>query len=149
MPNFEDILNRSVDDIKPPPAFPEGTYLTVVQGLPEQLEGDKKRPPGLRFKLQIVQPLEDVDPDELAAFEGGVSGRPINHDILIWDGDTNTFQFNLKRFLEHCGQLADGASLAACIDNTPNSSVLINIKHQMAEGSDRKYARISRTAPAE
>lgn len=144
MPNFEDILNRSVDDIKPPPTLPEGTYLTVIQGLPEQIESSKKKTPGLRFKHQIVQPLEDVDPDELKAFEGGVGGKIVNNDLWV----TEDSLFMLKQFLEHCGVLEDGASLSACIDNVPNSSVLIFIKHDQMEGSERIFAKVGRTAPA-
>lgn len=64
MANFTDILSRSVDDIKPPPTLPKGTYLCVVKGMPEQIESSKKKTPGLRFKLEVVQPLEDVDTDQ-------------------------------------------------------------------------------------
>ncbi len=142
--NFEDILNRSVDDIKPPPMLPEGTYLCVVQGLPEQIESSKKKTPGLRFKLQVVQPLEDVDPAELLTFEGGVSGKIVNLDQWV----TEDSLFMLKQFVEHCGALEEGASLSACIDNVPNSSVLAFIKHETSDETKRTFAKIQRTAPA-
>src|SRR5216684_2607841 len=142
--NFEDILNRSIDDIKPPPMLPEGTYLCVVQGLPEQIESSKKKTPGLRFKLQVVQPLEDVDPAELLAFEGGVGGKIVNHDQWV----TEDSLFMLKQFVEHCGALEEGASLSACIDNVPNSSVLAFIKHETSDETKRTFAKIQRTAPA-
>ncbi len=142
--NFEDILSRSVDDIKPPPMLPEGTYLCVVQGLPEQIESSKKKTPGLRFKLQVVQPLEDVDPAELLAFEGGVGGKIVNHDQWV----TEDSLFMLKQFVEHCGALEEGASLSACIDNVPNSSVLAFIKHETSDETKRTFAKIQRTAPA-
>lgn len=145
MPNFEDILNRSVDDIKPPPNLPEGTYLCVVQGMPEQVESRLKKTPGLRFKLQIVQPAEDVDRDQLAAFEGGVNGKVLNHDLWVTDNSL----FMLKEFVDHCGALEEGQSLGACIDNVPNSSVMAFIKHDIIEGSERKIAKVARTAPVD
>jgi len=142
--NFEDILNRSIDDIKPPPMLPEGTYLCVVQGLPEQIESSRKKTPGLRFKLQVVQPLEDVDPAELLAFEGGVAGKIIHLDQWV----TEDSLFMLKQFVEHCGALEEGTSMSACIDNVPNSSVLAFIKHETSEETKRTFAKIQRTAPA-
>lgn len=143
MPNFEDILNRSVDDIKPPPLLPEGTYLCVVQGLPEQIESSRKKTPGLRFKLQVVQALEDVDPDELQNIEGGVIGKILNMDQWV----TEESLFMLKQFVEHCGALEEGASLSACIDNVPNSSVLAFVQHDTDDTSKRTFAKIKRTAP--
>jgi hypothetical protein len=142
--NFEDVLNRNVDEIKPPPLLPEGTYLCSVMGLPEQIVSSKKKTPGLRFKLKVLQPLEDVDPEELAKLEGGINGKTLNNDLWV----TEDALFMMKQFVEHCGCLEEGASLSTCIDNTPNASVLAFIKHDQQEGSDRVFAKIQRTAPA-
>src|SRR5882724_588340 len=78
---FSDILDRAADDIKPPPTLPQGPYLTILQGLPEQIESSKKKTPGLRFTHKIVAPLDGVDEDALALIEGGVVGKTVRNDL--------------------------------------------------------------------
>lgn len=146
MAKFADILDRPADDVKPPPTLPQGPYLTILQGLPEQIESSKKKTPGLRFLHKIVAPLEGVDEDALAMIEGGVVGKVVRNDL--WT--TEDALFMLKQFLEHTGiEFGGGKSLSAAIDETPNREVVIFIKHDYSDDGARVYAKVGKTAPAE
>lgn len=144
-PKFADILDRSADDVKPPPTLPQGPYLTIIQGLPEQIESSKKKTPGLRFIHKIVAPLDGVDEDALALIEGGVVGKTVKNDLWV----TEDSLFMLKQFLEHCGIEVEGKSMSTSIDETPNREVIIFIKHESSDDGERIFAKIGKTAPAE
>lgn len=145
--NFADILNRSADDVRPPPVLPQGPYLTIVQGLPEQFLSSRQKTPGLRFTLKIISALEGVDEEAVAGIEGGVVGKTIKNELYLTDNSL----FMLKNFFEHCGIDVAGKSMGELIDETPNREVVAYIKHDMiGEGDEaRPIAKVGRTAPAE
>ncbi len=143
--NIASLLDRPTDDVKPPPLLPVGSYLTILQGLPESIESSKKKTPGLRFLHKIVAPLDDVDPDALALIENGVTGKVIRNDMWV----TEESLFMLKQFLGDCGIELEGKSLMACVDETPNREIVIVIKHDVIGDGDRFIAKVGRTAPAE
>lgn len=144
--NFADILNHNADDIKPPPILPQGSYLTVVRGLPEQITS-KNGNTGLRFIHQIVAAI-DVPEEELAQFENGVAGKTHRHDMWLTE-DSIYFENRLKNFLIHCGIDMGGKSLGAGIDEVPNSQVIIIIGHEQSQDGQRMVSKIARTAPAD
>src|SRR6266478_5059105 len=80
--NFQDILNKNADDIHPPPVLPEGSYHTVLIGLPEQGESSKKKTPQLKFLHKIIAPLDDVDPDQITEFEA--DGETPNAEVIVF-----------------------------------------------------------------
>jgi hypothetical protein len=144
-PNFESLLDRPADDVKPPPTLPAGPYLTVLQGLPEKIESSKKKTPGFRFIHKIISPLDGVDDDALALIEGGVSGKTVRNDMWV----TEDSLFMLTQFLENCGVEMAGKSISACIDETPNRQVVIFIKHESSDDGERIFAKVGKTAPAD
>ncbi len=144
-PKFADILDRPADDVKPPPTLPQGPYLTILQGLPEQIESSKKKTPGLRFLHKIIAPLDGVDEEALALIDGGVVGKIVKNDLWL----TEDSLFMLKQFLENCGIDMSGKTITAGIDETPNTEVVIFIKHDASEDGERIFAKVGKTAPAE
>lgn len=142
---FADILNTKAEDVKPPITLPQGPYLTILQGLPEQIESSKKKTPGLRFQHKIVAALEGVDEDALAEIEGGVTGKIVRNDLWA----TPEAQFMLLQFFEHCGIEPKGKTLGEMVDETPNREVVIFIKHESSEDGERIFAKVGKTAPAE
>lgn len=144
-PKFADILNTKAEDVKQPVTLPQGPYLTILQGLPEQIESSKKKTPGLRFMHKIVSSLDGVDPDALALIEGGVMGKMIRNDLWI----TEESKFMLLQFLEHCGINMAGKRLDEGVDETPNREVVIFIKHEASDDGERIFAKVGKTAPAE
>ena len=142
--SFEGILSQQADDVKPPPLLPVGTYSTVVAGLPEQGKSSQKQTDFFKFTHRIIAADDDVDQDELAeAFPDGLVGKTIDNTFYI----TEKSAFMLVDFVKNCGVETSGKTLAACIDELPNSEVKIFIKHEPVGDTGRFRATIARTLP--
>ncbi len=145
MANFQDILNRPSEEIKPMPTLPEGSYHSVVIGLPEQGESSLKKTPQLKFTHKIIAPLDDVDPDAIAEFEADgetIVGQEMENIFYITPKSANM----LKEFIINCGVDLTGKSMAEGLDEVPNSEVIINVKHEMSEKSKRIFSKVGSTA---
>lgn len=66
--NYEDILNRSVDELPEPKNLPAGSWVLKAQGaarfVPAKDEGQKSQ---VMFFYEPIEPMDDVDDDDLAA----------------------------------------------------------------------------------
>lgn len=149
MPNISDILSRPAEDVKAPPTLPMGTYTCVIKGLPEQGESTQKKTPLLRFTYQITAIGADVDEDEVTAFEAGgenkIVGRVLTNDYYT----TENALFMLTEFLGDLGiDFTGGKSVAAAIEESPNSECNIYVKHEPSKDGKRFFAKIGSTAPA-
>jgi len=145
MANFQDILNKNADDIHPPPVLPEGSYHSVLMGLPEQGESSKKKTPQLKFTHKIIAPLDDVDPDHIAEFEAEgetIAGQEVENIHYV----THKTENMIKEFLINCGIDMAGKSLAEGIDETPNSEVIVFMKHEQSDDGKRTYSKVRYTA---
>ena len=142
MPNFADILDTPVADVKPPALLPEGTYHTVIAGLPESGFSSQKQTPQLTFTHRIVAALDDVDADELLeAFPEGVQGREMKNTLYITDKSL----FMLTDMLKNCG-CDPSKSVRAAIDEIPNAEVGIVIKHEPFQNDKTRFrAQVART----
>src|SRR6266849_9962643 len=132
MANFQDILNKNADDIHPPPVLPEGSYHSVLIGLPEQGESSRKKTPQLKFMHKIIAPLDDVDLDAIAEFEAEgetIAGQEVENIFYVTPKSANM----LKEFIINCGVDLTGKSMAEGLDEVPNSEVVIFIKHDQSE----------------
>ena len=142
--NFSSILDTPIEDVKPPPLLPVGTYHTVIVGMPETGKSSQKQTDFYKFRHRIVAALDDVDQDQLAeAYPDGVAGKEIDSTLYV----TEKSLFMLADFLKNCG--ISGKSLKAGIDDTPNAEVLVFIKHEPNNDGTRFFARVGRTAPVE
>src|SRR6266481_9087597 len=136
--NFQDILNRPSEEIKPMPTLPLGSYHTVVIGLPEQGQSSKKKTDFLKFTHRVVAPLDDVDPEAIAEFEAEgetIAGQEVENIFYITLKSANM----LKEFIINCGVDLTGKTMAEGLDEVPNSEVIINVKHEMSEKSKRIF----------
>jgi hypothetical protein len=148
MANFEDILNRKAEDIKPPVTLPMGSYHTVVVGMPEQGKSSKKKTDFLKFTHRVVGPLGDVDPDAIAEFESDgetIAGQEIENTFYF----TDKAIFMFKEFVENCGVDVAGKTVAEWVEEVPNSEVVVHIKHETSEDGKRTFARVGSTAKLE
>lgn len=66
MPNFEDILDKNIDDIEKPKPRPAGTYLAVVQGIPARNKIGQEEHDVIDFRLRLMSATSDVDSEALA-----------------------------------------------------------------------------------
>jgi len=144
--NFQDILNRPSEEIKPAPTLPMGSYHSVVIGLPEQGESSRKKTPQLKFIHKIIAPLDDVDPDAIAEFEAEgetIAGQEVENIFYITPKSANM----LKEFIINCGVDLAGKTMAEGLDEVPNSEVVVFIKHDQSEDGKRTFSKVGSTAP--
>ncbi len=145
MANFQDILNRPSEEIKPAPTLPMGSYHTIIMGLPEQGESSIKKTPQLKFTHKIIAALDDVDPDAIAEFEADgetIAGQEVENTFYISDKAANL----LKEFIINCGVDLTGKNMAEGLDEIPNAEVIINIKHEASKDGKRVFSKVGSTA---
>ncbi len=145
MANFQDILNRPSEEIKPMPTLPMGSYHTIIVGLPEQGQSSKKKTDYLKFTHKIIAPLDDVDPDAIAEFQADgetIAGQEVDNTFYITDKAANM----LKEFILNCGVDLTGKSMAEGLDEVPNAEVIIHIKHEASDDGKRVYSKVASTA---
>jgi hypothetical protein len=140
---FSSILNESPTEVIRPKPLPEGTYLCTI-GQYDLDKSPKKGTPFIRFKLNILQALEDVDEEELAAV-GGASGKASSITFYL----TADAVFRLDQFHEHAGlDLSDAASRADRNDAVIGAQVLVVFKHRSSDDG-QIFFEAQRSARAE
>lgn len=145
MTNFSNILDAPAAGFERPPPMPVGSYICLIQGQPERGKSDKKQTDFIRFNLQFVQPLDDVDPEALEDI-GGYQGK--NMPITFFVTDKSAYR--LKEFLaDDLGLDLEGKTFWAAAQEAPGSQVLISIRHKPTEDGKGVYAEIASTAAVE
>lgn len=149
--NFGAILDKAPADVQPPETLPVGSYLCIVQGLPRYDKSTKKGTEFAEYTLIIQQAMDDVDEDDLKAFEAGppptkIAGKPIKATYYLTDGAV----YRLKDFLEHCGIDVEAAeSMRQLMDEPNGCQVIAYMKHEASDDGKRTFARLAGTAPVE
>lgn len=142
---FSALLNKAGSEVERPKPMPIGTYTCVVKGLPKMDKSSKKQTEYVEFTLQPVAAGPDVDTDALEAM-GGLAEKTLRATYYI----TENSLWRLKEFLGHCGlDVEGGTSLRSLIEQTPNCSVNVSIKHDMGNDGKTPYAVIANTAAVE
>ena len=150
---FESVLDMPVEMAERPKPLPRGSYLTMLVGQPRYDKSSKKQTEFYEFTHQILEPLEDVDPDDWNEFLTGPDGEKQNaSDITI----RNTYYlvpkaaYRLREFLTHCGIPEEkGKRFSQAVAETTGCQVGIHVKHEPWENGEGISARIDRTIPAE
>lgn len=149
MASFQDILKRKASEIKPPPAYPVGSYHCLVDGLPEQQESNQKGTPCRVYKFKIMQPMSDVNRDDLAKIEGGVQGK-----ILSGQGVGTAFYiteasvFMYKAFLAEALGIdpkegtPEEKSIEQMEAEAPGKQLIVKLKHDVSQDGKRLYHRV-------
>lgn len=141
MPSFEEILNKPSTEIKPPPAYPVGTYHCLVDGPPAPGKSSQKQTDFLQFKFKILSPMQDVDAQQAA--EQQIVGKIIQSDYYI----TETAVWRLKDMLvEHLGIEEGDKSLRELVSEAPGRQVLVKLRHEMSQDGKRIFHRVESTA---
>lgn len=144
-PNFASLLSTPGSEIERPPPMPVGSYICTVQGLPRFDKSSKKQTDFVEFTLKFMEAREDVDEDELKKI-GGLGDKTIKAVYYI----TETALWRLKDFLAACGLEADGdKTLEELIDETPNSTVGIFIRHEPGDDGVSMFARVGKAFQVE
>lgn len=139
MASFEEILNKPASDIKPPPAFPVGTYHCVVDGIPAHDKSSQKGTDYFRFKFKIVAPYKDVDPQ--AAAEAQVQGKIVDSDFYI----TEAAAWRLVEMLRDHLDIPE-TNLREMVAQAPNKQLLVTLRHETSQDGKRVFHRVASTA---
>lgn len=147
----DEILNMPVDQIERPKPIPQGTYLARVgkhvKGYTKPKDG-RDPTPLYKFRIHLVKPTEDVDPEALEAFGGieTISQTEIDYDFYM----TDRAAFMLKEFLvKACRLDGTGKSLAQLMPESNGVYVLASIKHSVSQKDNESiYANIDSFAAA-
>lgn len=153
MANFQDILNRKASEIKPPAAFPPGSYHCLVEGAPTQEESSQKSTPCRVYKFKILSPMSDVNQAQVAEIEGGVVGK-----IISGQGAGTAFYltegaaWRYKEFLmDHLGipekgPNGDDKTILEMEAEAPGKQVIVKLKQEISQDGKRIYHRLDTTA---
>lgn len=150
-PNYASLLDKpaSLDDR--PKTQPQGSYLTLLKGLPRYDKSSKKQTDFVEFTAQVLQAGPDVDEDDLAAWLTKADGTVVpitDKTIKLIYYITEGSIFMLNDFLDHCGT-DDSKSRRERIDDTPNAEVVVYIRHEARQDGTGVQAKVGKTAPAE
>lgn len=141
MSNFASVLNKRADDIEAPVPIPVGRYIGVVAGPAEFKEIGKNQTPGAVLKIRLLQPMEDVDAEALAA-AGGIPERTLNHTVWL----SEDAEYRTKTFLtEDLGLEAGNKTLGELFSEVHGATVGVLIKHEPSQDQRQIFARIDRT----
>jgi hypothetical protein len=133
MPNpnsFEEISQMNIDDIEDNVLVPKGTYLVLVNGMPEQGTSSQKQTPFWRFKFRPVEALQDVDRDQLAEC-GGLQAIEIDHSFYMVDKALPMF----RNFLKDAIGLSNMSVTQAVAEST-GKQCKIHVSHRPTKRND-------------
>jgi len=150
MASFEEILNLPSTEIKPPQAYPVGTYHCLVDGPPTPGKSTQKETPFLKFKFKILSPMQDVNAAEAAELQ--MPGKTIENDYYFSANQTaQNAAWRLHEMLkDHLG-IDPGSperpkTLREMIAEAPGKQLLVKLKHQASDDGKRVFHRVDSTA---
>lgn len=148
-PNFTDILDRAPSEVEKPKPIAQGTYSTVLVGMPRHDKSAKKQTPFIEFTHKFVAAGDDVDADDLAAALGDRSLQDVvmKNTFYLTEGSA----WRLKQFLADCGFDTDASdtSLREMTEQTAGRSVNVFIKHEPSQDGQSIFAKIDSTSAAD
>lgn len=146
MTNFASILDESPEEVKLPPPIPVGTYIGIVQGLPNYVTA-KTGNEGTEFTIRLIAAEDDVDQDALEE-AGGLEGKTVK--VTFWHTEDSIYR--LDQFHKDCGiDLKISASRRARNEECTGHEVGLVISHQPSreKNDTRIHHRVARTFPVD
>lgn len=120
--NFDDVLNKSADEVEKPKAKPAGSYLGSVTAMPKEkkatVQGEERTI--LEWSVKLMVPQDDVSQDALAEHPPISQWPPQRYDLWLTDD-----LWGLKRFLtEVLGIDGAGKSFKEMIAEAPGKQAI-------------------------
>lgn len=142
-PDFTEILQgATLGEIEKPKPLPVGSYVAKIIGSSYDKAKNENKTPFVRFNLEVVNALSDVDEGDLEAF-GEIAGKKTKVDLYLTDAALHMLQDFL---LVHVGLEAEGMSLEIAIPEAQNNLVGIYIEHEVSkQDNETIFARVGRT----
>lgn len=127
--DFAKLLSKKVDDCKPPPPLPAGTYRALIQKY-DFTTSREKGTPGLRLYLQLIGAEDDVDATQLVDANGApLDLSKIQKFYTFWLTDNSDYR--LADFLKSLQIKTEGRSLNEAIAEVINATVLVPITQRL------------------
>lgn len=140
--DFSKILAKQADQIEKPKPLPIGSYVAVNPKLPEFKGIGKNETPAAEFGLNIIAPMDDVDPEHIAAF-GDVKGKTVRHRMFLTEGTEYRTKEELKNAF---GIEEDGKNLGQMFNETINKQVIVKIRHRPNDDGTDIFAEVESLA---
>lgn len=129
MANLDHLLGKKVNEVEKPKSFPIGHYIWTLTAF-EIMESSKKKTPGIEYKVKMIEPMDDVDEDELALVK---NPREKEKKLTFWLTEDSLWRFT--DFLETLGVSDEDKTLEELIPETVSCQFLAAIRHETIEGS--------------
>lgn len=140
--DFSKILSKQADAIEKPKPLPVGSYVAVNPKLPEFKGIGKNETPCAEYTLSIIAPMDDVDPEHIAAY-GEVRGKTIRHRQFLTEGTEYRTKEEIKNAF---GVEEDGKNLGQMFNETINKQVIVKIKHTPTTDGTDVFAEVESLA---
>lgn len=130
MANLSHLLGKKTGDVEKPKPFPIGHYLwnITAYGI---VESSKKKTPGIEFQVKMVEPMDDVDEDDL-----GLVKNPHERQKRLTFWLTEDSLWRLKDFLIALGVNDDDKTLEELLPETVGEQFIAGIVHETIEGQE-------------
>ena len=151
MANFQDILSKTGTS-KPPEALPIGTYLGIIDGIPEITKVGKNQTDAVDFSVKPVQAQPDVVQEDLARVLNGKSlqDKKIRYRLFL----TEDAIWRFDRFMHHLGLIQTNAAgefvldrpRSQLIQESMGKQVLLTMGHRPSEDGQQLFGEVKSTA---
>lgn len=115
------MLNKPLDEMKRPPALPQGTYYGTISGSPAFDESKNRKTPYARIFFQLTSAGEDIDQNDLDGVE--LHKRKVHKDFFL----TEDAIYRAKEFLESIGVETTGRTLGEAFGDIVGKNVMLTI----------------------
>lgn len=140
--DFSKILRKQATEIEKPKPLPIGSYVAVNQKLPDFKGVGKNETPAAEFALVVLAPMDDVDPEHLAAY-GDVKGKSVRHRMFLTEGT----EYRTKEELVNAFGIEEaGKNLGQMFNETINKQVIVKIRHRPNDDGTDIYAEVESLA---
>lgn len=141
--DWNTLAQTKASDVERPPLKPVGHYQAIINGRAEQGASSKKGTLFAKFPVQVMEPLEDVDQEELASS----GGCPFKGDVTFWLSPNALWMFT--EFATGMG-LSDDLSIVEQIEALASlgEPFVLEAKHEPNERNpDRPFLRLENPIP--
>lgn len=129
MADLSHLLGTKAGDVKKPKPFPVGHYLWAVNGF-AVVESSKKKTPGIEFEVKMLEPMDDVDQEELAEVKNANERKK---RLTFWITEDSLWR--LTDFLDVLGVNDPERTIEELIPETVGCQFIAAIQHEPIEGS--------------
>lgn len=146
---FGDILDTPASEVSRPKPAPQGTYRTMVKGLYRIDKSTRKGTEYSEYTHQFLEARDDVDEDALEQWLNGA--KLTDKTIRVTMYHTHGSEWRLKKYLTDLGideedSEGNALTLREMMQEVPNRTCLIHIKHTPSEDNETMFANVDRTA---